>query len=145
MEELFNNLPIELKNKIMLMTYKKQDKKLLDDIENYKKVRETIIEKYLEKGYTYNEDESNVYDWVENDISSYWNDNKAYMNELTENNMEKMKRLTSFNILANKNKVKAIHDFHTNLSIASKTRFNRYIGGLTIQERTKFIDSISAN
>ena len=141
---IFNELPDDIKNLILnkYLIYP-QDKTLLEDIRNYKKNKDIIFKIYEIKGYEYECDyteEFNIYSTIDNDLMAYWNDDVAYVNGIMEKNFNKMFRLLSFKIKHDKENEKAVYNFHMNYKIPLESKINRYIGGLNINERNKFIN-----
>jgi|TARA_Y100000389_G_scaffold185576_1_gene205131 hypothetical protein len=141
---IFNELPDDIKNLILnkYLLYP-QDKTLLEDIRNYKKNKILIYKIYEKKGYEYNcdyTDEFNIYSAIDNDLMAYWNDDVAYDNGIVKKNFNKMIRILSFKIKYDKENEKAVYNFHMNCKIPLESKINRYIGGLNINERNKFIN-----
>jgi len=141
---IFNELPDDIKNLILnkYLLYP-QDKTLLEDIRNYKKNKILIYKIYEKKGYEYNcdyTDEFNIYSAIDNDLMAYWNDDVAYDNGIVKKNFNKMIRILSFKIKYDKENEKAVYNFHMKCKIPLESKINRYIGGLNINERNKFIN-----
>ena len=143
----FNELDDDLKNIVLSKIRKPQNKELLNDIISYKKQKDIIYEKYLENGFEYTEDygdDLNIYGWIENDLSGYYNNDIAYMDEIVDCNIDKLLRLYCYKI---KSKIKGeentIFNYYLNSKIDAKSKINRYIGNLTINEREEFISKIN--
>lgn len=143
----FNDLDDDLKNLILSKIRKPQNKDLLNDIINYKKQKDIIYDKYLANGFEYTDDytdDFNIHGWIENDLLGYYNNNLAYIENITECNINKLSRQLSFKIKKNiKGETNAVYNFHLNTNIDIKSRINRYIGNLTIDERNNFINNIN--
>tara|TARA_Y100000389_G_scaffold189450_1_gene213206 strand:+ start:674 stop:1096 length:423 start_codon:yes stop_codon:yes gene_type:complete len=140
MENNFNNLAEDLQELVLSKIIYKQNKELLDDIKNYKKNKNIIFKKYNDLGYIYNDDytdDFNIYSKIENDLMSYYNDKYAYIDNSSINNIKKINRL-----LVSKYKKNIFFNFHLNFKINIKSRINRYIGCLNIDERNNFIYNI---
>tara|TARA_B000000475_G_scaffold93925_1_gene76410 strand:- start:8707 stop:9129 length:423 start_codon:yes stop_codon:yes gene_type:complete len=140
MENNFNNLDKDLQELVLSKIIYKQNKELLNDIKNYKENKNIIFKKYNDLGYIYNDDytdDFNIYSKIENDLMSYYNDKYAYIDNSSINNIKKINRL-----LVSKYKKNIFFNFHLNLKINIKSRINRYIGCLNIDERNNFIYNI---
>jgi|UniRef100_A0A6C0JQ60 hypothetical protein len=142
---IYNNLPEDLQYKITSHCIFSENKnKLLKDIIQYKKQKEEIYDLYSKNGFIYNldfTDDNNIYAWVENDLMSYYNDSKAYMDIITDNNKNKMSRQLIYNIKKNIEEKNAIYNYHLNNNINIVGKINRYIANLTIDERIDFIEN----
>jgi hypothetical protein len=141
--EIYNKLPDDIKD-IILNKYLiyPQKKELLNDIENFKKYKDGIYKIYEHLGYEYNNDytnDFNIYAVIDNDLMAFWNDDMAYIYGITDKNYAKMFRLLAFKIKNDSYGSKAQHNFHMNINISSKTKINRYLAGLTMEERAKFV------
>lgn len=144
--DIYDNLPDDIKyiilNKYLLYP---QNKELLNDIENFKKYKDGIYSIYEHRGYEYNNDytdDFNIYSVFDNDLMSFWNDDIAYNDSITNKNYEKMLRIMAFKIKNDCDSIKARHNFHLNIDISPKTKINRYLAGLTIEERAKFVSTL---
>lgn len=140
MENNFNNLDKDLQELVLSKIIYKQNKELLDDIKNYKENKNIIFKKYNDLGYIYNDDytdDFNIYSKIENDLMSYYNDEYAYIDNSSINNIKKINRLLVSNYKKN-----IFFNFHLNFKINIKSRINRYIGCLNIDERNNFINNI---
>jgi len=141
--EIYNKLPDDIKD-IILNKYLiyPQKKELLNDIENFKKYKNIIYKIYKILGYEYNDnyiDDFNIYSVIDNDLMAFWNNDTAYIYGITDENYAKMFRSLAFKIKNNCDSIKARHNFHLNINISPKTKINRYLAGLTLKERAKFI------
>ena len=138
------NIPDDIINKIENYIIFPQNKNLLDDIKNFKIMKDKIYNIYLTKGFEYTDDytdDFNIYAWIENDLLAYYNNNIAYIDDITNDNIEKLLRQLSFKIKKEKKgHIYALANFHFNMNINKKSRINRYIGNLTTNERIKFIE-----
>lgn len=136
----YNELDDDLKNLVLSKIRSPQKKELLDDIVSFKKHKDIIYNKYLLNGFEYTDDytdDFNIYSKIENDLMSYYNDKYAYIDNSSINNIKKINRL-----LVSKYKKNIFFNFHLNLKINIKSRINRYIGCLNIDERNNFIYNI---
>jgi nitrogenase subunit NifH len=142
---IYNNLPEDLQYKITShYIFSENKNKLLKDIIQYKKQKEEIYNLYSKNGFIYNldfTDDNNIYAWVENDLMAYYNDNKVYMDIITDNNKNKMSRQLIYNIKKNIEEKNAIYNYHLNNKINIIAKINRYIANLTIDERIDFIEN----
>lgn len=80
----YNELDDDLKNLVLSKIRYPQNKELLDDIITYKKHKDTIYNKYLLNGFEYTDDytdDFNIHGWIENDLSSYYNNDVAYIDK----------------------------------------------------------------
>jgi hypothetical protein len=75
--KLFRQLPDVILSRILTYTYQPQSKKLLNDIENYKKTREWLSKLYHTCGKTLAIDSQESNDWLVNDMLAYMNNYKA--------------------------------------------------------------------
>ena len=115
-------------------------RELLNDIKNFKQMKKQIIKKYEDYST-----EADKYGWILNDIAGYYNDDLAYINGITPNNITRVNRL--FIIKHNKNKYRLCNAFHDNFVSTNEIKhlkklFNRSLGCLTPKEREEFLDSI---
>jgi ribosomal protein S8 len=91
------------------------NKELLKDIQSYHKTKEEILNIYKNNGFIDNDNynnNDNLYATIQNDLSSYFNDDLAYMYCLSVNNMLRLKRL--FIVKISKNLFDIIINFHFN-------------------------------
>lgn len=142
--EIYNKLPDDIKyiilNKYLIYPQKKE---LLNDIENFKKFKDGIYSIYKHLGYEYNDDytdDYNIYAVIDNDLMAFWNNDTAYIYGITDENYAKMFKLLAFKIKNECDSTKALYNFHLNIDISPKTKINRYLAGLTIDERAKFVE-----
>jgi len=144
----YDELYEDLQNIILSKVRNPQNKNLLEDITNYKISKICIFKQYEKIGYEYNDDytdDFNIYSIIDNDLMSFWNDDIAYMLKITDKNYNKMLRQLAFKIKNNNNSSIAIYNFHKNSNILPKTKINRYLAGLTVEERQDFISIIINN
>tara|TARA_B100000795_G_C22802987_1_gene442975 strand:- start:4319 stop:4762 length:444 start_codon:yes stop_codon:yes gene_type:complete len=140
---ILNELPYDIQNIILSKIRNPQNKELLEDIKNFKNNKDIIFKIYEKNGYEYKCDysnEFNIYSIIDNDLMAYWNDDVAYMNGITEKNYNKMFRILSFKLKHDLNNEKSIYNFHMNYKIQLKSKINKYIGGLNVNERNGFIN-----
>jgi len=145
--DIYDKLPDDIKeiilNKYLIYPQKKE---LLDDIANFTKMKNGIYEIYQLIGYEYTDDftdDTNIDAAIDNDLMAYWNDDIAYYQGISENNIKKMQRLLSYNIKSNLNTNLAKYNFHLSIKTSPKTKINRYLAGLNIEERKDFIKKIA--
>tara|TARA_B100000497_G_C7661768_1_gene398658 strand:+ start:76 stop:564 length:489 start_codon:yes stop_codon:yes gene_type:complete len=143
----YEELDDDLKNIVLSKVRNPQNKELLNDIVSYKKQKDIIYEKYLENGFEYTEDygdDFNIYGWIENDLSGYYNNNVAYIDNIIDSNIDKLSRQYCYKIKSViKGKTNTIFNYHLNNNIDAKSKINRYIGNLKINEREEFISKIN--
>lgn len=140
---IFDKLPDDIQslilNKYLIFP---QDNILLNDIRSFDSHRNKIFKRYEKIGYEYGNDymdEFNIYSIIDNDLMAFWNDDVAYIIGVTDKNYVKMFRQLAFNIKNDKDSIMANYNFHLNTKISPKTKINRYLAGLTIDERVSFI------
>lgn len=140
----YNELNDDLKNLVLTKVRNPQNKELLDDIIDYKKQKDAIYRKYLENGFEYTEnyeDDLNIHAWIENDLSGYYNNDIEYINNIEDTNINKLSRQYCYRIKKEKKgETNTIYNFHLNMNIDCKSKINRYIANLTIEERKDFIN-----
>ena len=143
----YEELDDDLKNIVLSKVRNPQNKELLNDIVSYKKQKDIIYEKYLENGFEYTEDygdDLNIYGWIENDLSGYYNNDIAYMDNIVDSNIDKLLRQNCYKIKSGiKGETNTIYNYHLNNKIDAKSKINRYIGNLRINEREEFINKIN--
>jgi hypothetical protein len=138
--DIFDRLPDDLQHNVLINITYPQNSDLLEDIRDFKKSKEAIINSYLSNGYCSNEDYNhnfNAFSWIENDLMRYWNDEISYINGISDNNYQKMSRLLAYRIKSNIDKDKALQKFHFTKGFP-KHRINVYIGCLSVDERREF-------
>jgi hypothetical protein len=139
----YNELDDDLKNLVLSKIRNPQNKELLDDIINFQKQKDAIYKKYLENGFEYTEnydDDFNIHAWIDNDLSGYYNNGIAYINNIENTNINKLMRQYCYRIKKEKKgETDTVYNFHLNMKIDCKSKINRYIANLTIDEREDFI------
>tara|TARA_B110000444_G_scaffold207871_1_gene202028 strand:+ start:820 stop:1308 length:489 start_codon:yes stop_codon:yes gene_type:complete len=142
----YYELDDDLKNIVLSKIRNPQNKELLNDIISYKKQKEIIYEKYFKNGFEYTDDygdDINIYGWIENDLSGYYNNEIAYIDNIVPSNIDKLLRQYSYKIKREiKGETNTLFNYHLNNKIDAKSKINRYIGNLTINEREEFISKI---
>jgi hypothetical protein len=140
---IFDKLPDDIQililNKYLIFP---QDNILLNDIRSFDEHRNKIFKIYEKIGYEYGNDymdEFNIYSIIDNDLMAFWNDDVDYLIGVTDKNYIKMFRQLAFNIKNDKDSIMANYNFHLNTKTSPKTKINRYLAGLTIDERDSFI------
>ena len=72
---LLNELPVELYDLILKLTYKPQEKELLDDIVNFVRTKDQVVNYYYSKYIiVLEEEEPEHLAWLINDLYRYYND-----------------------------------------------------------------------
>ena len=136
-----DELPDDIKLKILSYTYKPQPKILLDDLESFLTSKSLLIKMY--KVLFGNEHEgSNAYaDWLLNDTISFMNDYIATMNGYTNKHYDYWKRLITLKDKTNKEiyrKTLFIDSIKTSMDAT-----NIRLALLNHNERMDFIGSIA--
>ena len=127
-----------IRENIIPYTYNTQSRELLDDIISFIYSKEILIELYSETWHEW-EDESYM-DWLSNDISRFFNEDRATMLGFVDSNINKFKRLFKI-FYKNYDKIKIINvmkkfEYPTTLSLF---HFNTCLGILTTSERLDFL------
>jgi len=120
---LLNNLPIELIEIILKLTYKPQNPLLLEDIRNFTSSKELLLSEYAFGIHPHQENNLN---WISNDLFMYCN---AY-------NLNKYLRLFMID-----NQFMAIDYAKCLLKKSPIARINTIWGLLTATERSEMMDS----
>ena len=115
---------------------------LLNDIKDFSKMKKQIIKKYDEYDI-----EIDKYGWLVNDIYGYYNDDLAFINGVSDGNIEKVSRLFLVKDKSYLDKYHLCNVFHDIIKphceiLQLKKLFNRSLGCLTPKERQKFLDTI---
>jgi len=137
----FYDLNEDLQTLILSKIRNPINKDLEADIIDYKDVKETIIAEYEKKGYDYDiEGMFYIYYQIENDLISFFNDDVATNDLITENNISKLERILSIKNKLEKNKdnvITSLMNCNDNLNVIS--RINILIGAMTCEERRQFL------
>ena len=143
----YNELDDDLKNLVLSKVRNPQNKELLADIINFKKQKETIYNKYLENGFEYSDqydDDFNIHGWIENDLTAYYNNDVAYIDNIIDSNIDKLSRQLCFKIKKEKKgETEVVYRYHLDIKVNPISKINRYISNLTISEREDFIKKIN--
>ena len=139
----FDKLNYDLQNEILSKIRKSQNKDLLEDIINFKKVKKKIFEKYENNNSNYDiNSESFIYFQIESDLIKYFNDDIIILCGITETNVEKLERILSIKLKMKKNKALIATKMMIDNKISVNKRINMLIGALTIKERHNFINKL---
>ena len=95
------NIPEDITNKIENYIIFPQNKNLLNDIKNFKIMKDKIYNEYSEQGFIQNNDvldEYNITSQFDTDLLYYFNDLKLYSEIITKNNINKVERLLVYNL-----------------------------------------------
>lgn len=140
------NIPDDITNKIENYIIFPQNKNLLNDIKNFKIMKDKIYNEYSEQGFIQNNDvldEYNITSQFDTDLLYYFNDLKLYSEIITKNNINKVERLLVYNLKKNiYGEKRALDNFHINFKIPIISRINRYLACLTIDERSDYFEYI---
>tara|TARA_X000000950_G_scaffold289012_1_gene409079 strand:+ start:914 stop:1360 length:447 start_codon:yes stop_codon:yes gene_type:complete len=141
--QYIQKIPEEVvRENIIPYTYNTQSRELLDDIISFIYTKEILIELYSE---TWHEWEDETYmDWLSNDISRFFNEDKATMLGFVDSNINKFKRLFKI-FYKNYDKIKIINVMKKfeSPSTLSLFHFNTCLGILTTSERLDFLKFIT--
>jgi hypothetical protein len=136
MNDFMNKLPIEIVLQIIPYTYQLQNKRLLDDIINYKEAKTVLLDLYYEYwiiDFQSVDPDEHKY-WLINDIHAYANNYKASMFGYIDKFYEIFKR-NRF--------LKTNEDIDTYVDNLEKkdvsSQINVFLGLLTKKERNDFI------
>ena len=135
-----NRLPIDIiREHILPYTYEPQSKELCNDIKSFYKCMNYLRLLYYERWkHSFHYEEDADLNWLDNDISRYFNDDQAIMLGFTENCIEKYSRIFR---LKNKNTQTVSNYIRTYTGYGTKalTSINIQMGILTPKEREDFI------
>jgi hypothetical protein len=144
---IYKKLPDDIKeiilNKYLIYPQKKE---LLDDIANFTKMKNGIYNIYQLIGYEYTDDftdDINIDAAIDNDLMAYWNNDIAYYQGISNDNVNKMQRIFAYNVKSNLNADLAKYNFHLSIKTSPKTKINRYLAGLNTNERRDFVKKIA--
>ena len=141
--QYIQKIPEEVvRENIIPYTYNTQSRELLDDIISFIYTKEILIELYLE---TWHEWEDETYmDWLSNDISRFFNEDRATMLGFVDSNINKFKRLFKI-FYKNYDKGKIINVIRKMESpqTLSIFHFNTCLGILTTSDRLDFLRFIT--
>jgi len=140
MEYLLSFVPIEIASHIIQYTYRPQNKQLLSDIINFTESKTKLLELYLLNCAKMNDYETTQYaNWLANDIVFYMNTFRhtgvLYGGGYVDNFYSRLSRNPFLN---SKSKIdKYVIHLSKNGNVMKEV--NIYLGLLTIQERSEFI------
>ena len=150
MDKLFNKLPEDIQ--ILIISYIKypQKSELLEDIRNYKIIKDKLYDKYKNNFININNFTNGEYNElidmavtlnIENNLLGYINSEIIYNLYKSLKNIKIMERMLCFRIKREYNgENKTMNQIHINMNINIKSRINRYLGSLTINEREIFLN-----
>ena len=136
LKELVNSLPEELYEFILKLTYKPQNKYLLNDIKNFFQTKEIGL--YLYDLFYFDEygfDKEFAYAWFVNDIGLYLNGSVGIINKIEDQFINTLLRLYTFNTTE---QIKKFCWFKLN-RYPLKKEFNILWGVLTPYEREQML------
>jgi hypothetical protein len=129
-------LPLEIiTQEIIPFTYKTQPNELLYDIESFHETNE-----YLHSLYQ-NKYEDDYLAWLDNDVARFMNNNVPTMYGITDENIEKMKRLYSFHDKSNGYIIQYIQ-FEMHLNYSEKMSIHLSLACLRPLERIRLLSFI---
>ena len=102
---------------------------LMDDIKNYKKCKEELLDYCEKNGYTSK--------MIKEKIIYYMNDYSPCFYGISKNNYKKIRRLMAYKI--KEKKYIYLYSLILNNDNNPKTEINRYLGCLTVDERNIFL------
>ena len=136
-----SRLPLEIiREEIIPFTYNPQPKEICDDIKSFYNVRKHLSEIYYDRWrWTFEYEENADYNWLENDILRFYNNDIALMNGLHIDYINRYRRL----FMLNDKSIEYIkHLIRLYLTYNSKVMVNRLLGILTSKERIDLIDFV---
>lgn len=129
-------LPLEIiTQEIIPFTYKTQPNELLYDIESFHETNEYLRSLYQNK---YDDD---YLAWLDNDVARFMNNNVPTMYGITDENIEKMKRLYSFRDKSNGYIIQYIQ-FEMHLNYSEKMSIHLSLACLRPSERIRLLSFI---
>jgi hypothetical protein len=133
---MINNLPLDVVRYIIPYTYQTQNKKLLNDIVDYKKSKSVIFELYYNFWFIQEMNQAHK-DWLINDLFSYANNDQATMFGYTDDFYKLFSRNTR---LTSKKKVdKYVQNLETK---EIDTQINVFWGLLLPEDRNDMIEEM---
>ena len=136
-----NRLPIEvIREHILPFTYNPQPKEICDDIKSFFNIRKHLCKMYYDRWKdTFEYEENADYNWLENDILRFYNNDIALMNGVHIDYINRYKRLFMLN---DKGREDINHLIRLYLRYDSKQMVNRLLGILTSKERIDLVDFV---
>ena len=136
-----NRLPIEIiRENILPFTYNPQPKEICDDIKSFFNIRKHLCNLYYYRWKdTFEYEENADYNWLENDILRFYNNDIALMNGVHIDYINRYRRLFMLN---DKGREDINHLIRLYLRYDSKQMVNRLLGILTSKERIDLVDFV---
>ena len=134
-----NRLPIDIiREHILPFTYNPQPKKICDDIKSFFNIRKHLCNVYYDRWKdTFEYEENADYNWLENDILRFYNNDIALMNGIHIDYINRYRRMFMLN---DKDREDINHLITLYLRYDSKQMVNRLLGILTSEERIDLVD-----
>ena len=135
-----NRLPLEIiREHIIPYTYSPQNDQLLDDIKSFYIVRNLLLNIYY-YGWkeAFNYEKNADLNWLDNDISRFYNDDNAIMFGYTDNCIKKFKRCYMFKDKEVNFIIKNVNNIMRNCKNV-KSAINIQLGLLDKEERQKLL------
>ena len=136
-----DRIPIEIiREHILPFTYNPQPKEICDDIKSFFNIRKHLCNIYYDRWKDTFEYEKNAdFNWLENDILRFYNNDIALMNGVHIDYINRYKRLF---MLHDKDREDINHLIRLYLRYDSKQMVNRLLGILTSKERIDLVDFV---
>ena len=146
---LMDNIPIELKYKIMKYSYNFQSCDLLNDIESFNITKDIVFEEYKRRSMysvnvLYNMNKFVYGEWIINDIFWYMNDYQPLMTGVGDKLCEIVSRSYIYKNISNDEEI-VIKIINRMDRWNYKKVFNYFWGLFKIDEREEFIDELFNN
>lgn len=134
-----NRLPIDIiREHILPFTYNPQPKEICDDIKSFFNIRKHLCNVYYDRWKdTFEYEENADYNWLENDILRFYNNDIALMNGIHIDYINRYRRLFMLN---DKGREDINHLITLYLRYNSKQMVNLLLGILTCKERIDLVD-----
>lgn len=136
-----DRIPIEIiREHILPFTYNPQPKEICDDIKSFFNIRKHLCNVYYHRWKdTFEYEENADYNWLENDILRFYNNDIALMYGVHIDYINRYRRL----FMLNHKSKEDINDFITlYLRYSSKQMVNLLLGILTCKERIDLVDFV---
>ena len=137
---VMNRLPLEIiREHIIPYTYSPQNDQLLDDIKSFYIVRNLLLNIYYYRWKeAFNYEKNADLNWLDNDISRFYNDDNAIMFGYTDNCIKKFKRCYMFKDKEVNFIIKNVNNIMRNCKNV-KSAINIQLGLLDKEERQKLL------
>ena len=139
--DILSRLPLDIiREEIIPFTYNPQPKEICDDIKSFFNIRKHLCSLYYDRWKdTFEYEENADYNWLENDILRFYNNDIALMNGIHIDYINRYKRLFMLN---DKGREDINHLITLYLRYNSKQMVNLLLGILTCKERIDLVDFV---